>query len=195
MDKKNIKPSTRFLNEVEPVISDKEWIKRIPTPETYPLYEMYRGLETKNGWRYDITVIPPKMLGNEFVKTKGNCNSENFLEIYIVLKGEAIFLLQKMENGKISDIYAVKAKPGDYVLDPAGYYIISINPSSSETLELGNWVPEKNINAYEEIEKNHGAGYFYTQEGWIKNENYQEIPELKFKEPERSMPENLNFLN
>lgn len=188
------KPEIRFLKEMKTIVYDQEWLKKNRNPETFPLYEMYRGLETKNGWRYDITVIPPKMLGEEFVKTKGNRNSDNFLEIYIVLKGKAMFLLQKMENGKTKDVYAVKAKTGDYVLDPVGYYIISINPSS-ETLELGNWVPEKNNNIYEDIEKNHGACYFYTDKGWIKNKNYKKVPKLKFKKPFKLMPKNLSFLS
>lgn len=191
---KTKKPDIRFLNEMEPIICDQEWFKKVKNPETSALYYMYRGIKEKKGWRYDITVIPPKMLGEEFAKTKGNRNSGNLLEIYTVLKGEAIFLLQKMEKEEVKDAIAIKAKKGDFVVDPVGYYIVSINPSK-KILELGNWVPEKNKNIYKEMEKSRGACYYYTSKGWIKNKNYKKVPNLKFKKPTRSMPKNLDFLN
>lgn len=190
---KNTKPDIRFLDEMKSVIYGQQWFKQIKKPERLPLYFMHRGLKIKDGWRYDITVIPPKMLGEEFVKTKGNRNSNGFLEIYEVLEGEAIFLLQKMKNGKVEDVMAVKAKKGDFVLDPAGYCLVSINPSK-KTLKLGNWVPEKNENIYKEMEKKQGACYYYTQKGWLKNENYKKVPKLKFKKPLKSMPKKLEFL-
>ncbi|MDP3052829.1 MAG: glucose-6-phosphate isomerase family protein [bacterium] len=191
--KKNKKADIRFLNEMKSVIRDQEWFKKIKNPEKFPIYEMYRGLKIKNGWRYDITVIPPKMLGEEFVKTKGNRNSNGYLEIYTVLKGEAIFLLQKMTNGKVKDVIAIKAKKGDFVLDPAGYYIISINPSE-KILELGNWVPEKNKNIYKEMEEKQGACYHYTKNGWLENEKYKKTPKMEIKKPLKSMPQDLKFL-
>src|SRR4030042_4601399 len=152
-----MKPEIRYLSEMKNVLSDQEWAKAAPNLE---LYYMYRGIRNKNSLRYDITAIPPLMLGNEFVKTKGNRNQGSFLEIYTVLRGEAIFLLQKSEKGKIKDVFAIKAKKGESVIDPAGYYIVSINPSK-KLLKLGNWVPEDNKNAYEEIEKKQGAFYFF----------------------------------
>ena len=190
---KNKKPEIRFLNEMQPVLGDQEWFKKIKKPKTSPLYYMYRGLKIKNGWRYDITVIPPKMLGQEFVKTKGNRNSNGFLEIYTVLKGEAIFLLQKMAGEKVKDVFAIKAKKGDWIIDPAGYYIISVNPSK-KILKLGNWVSQKNENIYKKMEERQGACYFYTKNGWIKNKKYKRIPKLEIKKPLKSMPRDLKFL-
>jgi len=200
---KNIKPDIRFLDEMRSVVYDQEWFGKIKKPETFPLYYMYRGIKTKNGWRYDITVIPPKMLGKEFTKTKGNRNSGKFLEIYTVLKGEAIFLLQKMAKNKVEDTVAIKAKKGNFIINPASYYIISINPSK-KILELGNWVPQKNENIYKEMEEKHGACYYYTNKGWIKNKNYltsrdpakrdKIIPKLKFKKPLKLLPKDLEFL-
>ncbi len=184
------KPDIRYLYDIKDVIYDKEWLKTAPNLE---LYYMYRGIKNEKGLRYDITVIPPKMLGEEFIKTKGNCNSDNFLELYTVLQGKVIFLLQKTEKGKIKDVIAIKAKKGDSVIDPAGYYIISINPSK-KLLKLGNWIPRKNKNIYKEIEKMRGACYFYTKLGWIKNKNYKKIPKLRFEKPLKKMPRNLDFL-
>ncbi len=193
---KNLKPDVRRLNDMKEVLYDKEWAESV---SDFDVYYMYRAVKEGNDLRYDITIIPHKMLGSEFVKTKGNRNSDNFLEIYTVLQGEAIFLLQKTEKGEVKDVFAIKAKKGQSVIDPAGYYIVSIN-SSKKLLKLGNWVPGKNKNIYEEIERMKGACYFYIlrpdsgQAGWVKNKNYKNIPKLRFEKPLKTMPKDLRFL-
>ena len=88
------KPDIRYLDDMREVLYDKKWAKKAPNLE---LYYMYRGLKKKNGLRYDITLISPQMLGKEFVKTKGH-EHLNLGEVYIVLEGEAIFLIQKREG-------------------------------------------------------------------------------------------------
>ena len=69
IDLKNKKPDVRHLNDMKDVIYDKEWLKSASNLE---LYYMYRGVEEKDGLRYDITIIPSRMLGKEYVKTKGH---------------------------------------------------------------------------------------------------------------------------
>ena len=155
---------------------------------------MYRGVSLSDSIRYDIIVLPSQMLGQEFARTKGNRNSNNFPELYTILKGQAIFLMQKSNKGIIEDVVAVKAKKGEFVIIPARYAVITINPSKKE-LKFGNWVSEKNKNIYKELEKTNGACYFYTTNGWIKNKNYKKIPELEFQKPLKSKPKDLNFLN
>jgi len=185
-----IKPQIRLLREMEKVVYDKDFAKANPDLE---LYYVYRGVKRENGIRYDVTVIPPKMLGKEFVRTKGNRNSRNFQELYTVLKGKAIFLMQKAKGKIVEDVVAVEAKKGDFVIIPPKYAVITINPTKKE-LKLGNWVSEKNKNIYEELEKMEGACYFYTTDGWIKNENYKRIPKLRFENPLKQKPKTLHFL-
>jgi len=195
------------------VLYDKEWAKNAPN---FELYYMHRGVKKKGeftllnnsaksgiaakrhltGLRYDITIIPPRILGKEFVRTKGNRNSKNFQELYIVLEGKAIFLMQKTQRGKINiieDIVAVNAKKGEIVIFPPKYAAITINPSK-KTLKVANWISEKNKNIYKELEKMKGAGYFYTKTGWKKNKNYKKIPKLRLEKPLKKMPTNLDFL-
>ena len=92
IDLKNLKPDIRHLNELEKVAYDKEWFK---TAENFELYYMHRKLKIENGLRYDITIIPPRMLGKEFVKTKGHIHAGFYGEVYIVLEGEGIYFAQK----------------------------------------------------------------------------------------------------
>lgn len=184
------KPQIRYLNEMKSVLYDQKWVKTAPNLK---VYYMYREVKKKNGLRYDITVIPPRMLGKEFVRTKGNLNSKDFQELYIVLKGKAIFLMQKTRGEIIKNIVAVKTKEGECVIFPPKYAAITINPSKKE-LKIANWVSVKNENIYEELEKMKGAGYFYTKSGWIKNKNYAKVPKLRFKKPLKSLPSDLSFL-
>ncbi len=54
----------RTLDDMRDVLADKDFSK---SSQNFDLYYMYRGVEEKNGLRYDITIIPAKMLGNVFV--------------------------------------------------------------------------------------------------------------------------------
>ena len=184
------KPDIRYLDEMRGVLFDKKWAKNAPNLE---LYYMYRGVKEKNGLRYDITVIPAKILGKEFVKTKGHEHSKNYGEVYKVLEGKAIYLMQKREKEEIKDVYAVKAKRGEVVIIPPSYGHITINPSKKILIEA-NWCSKKCKNKYELFEKMRGACYFYIKSGWIKNKNYKFVPKIRFEKPLKSMPKNLKFL-
>lgn len=204
-----IKPQIRYLKEMEDVVYDKDFAENNPDLE---LYYVNREVKKRGDLRYDITIIPPQMLGKEFVRTKGNRNSEGYQELYTVLEGKAFFLMQKSkkveevemveksrkgkerEKIEIEDVVVTKAKSGDWVIIPPDYVIITINPSK-QRLKTGNWVSENTKNIYKDVEKMQGACYYYTNQGWLKNKNYKKVPELEFKEPLKERPKNLDFLN
>ena len=180
---KNIKPNTRYLKDIKGIIYDKKWLKT--ASDNLELYYMYRGIEKQGNKRYDVTIIPPKMLGKEFVKTKGHKHSPR--EIYKVLKGKAIFLIQKTRNKIVEDVFAIKANQNDLIIIPPNYDHITINPINKE-LQLGNWISKNCKNNYKSIEKMEGACYFYVKSAknktaWIKNKNYKKIPKLRFEKP------------
>lgn len=184
------KPQIRYLNDMKEILYDKEWLKTASNAE---LYYMYRGLEEKDGLRYDIIVIPPRMLGQEFVKTKGHEHSHGFQELYIVLEGEGIYLIQKANDDIVEDVFAVRAKKGQAVIVPPGCGHVTINPSKIE-LKSANWISKKCQNKYDLFEKMKGACYYYTKSGWVKNKNYKIVPKLRFEQPLKSIPINLDFL-
>jgi len=189
---KSKKPDVRCLNDMKAVLYDQAWAKKAPN---FKLYYMYRGLKRKNGLRYDITVIPPRLLGKEFVKTKGHEHNKNYGELYIVLQGKAVYLLQKYQNNQVKDVYAVKAKKGEVVIIPPRYSHVTINPSKKETLKEANWLDEKCRNIYDLFVKKQGACYYYTKQGWTKNKKYDRVPKLRFKRPLKKIPKNLDFLH
>jgi len=176
----NAKPDIRFLNDMKEVLCDRKWAETAPN---FELYYMYRGVKRENGLRYDITAIPPRMLGEEFTKTQGHRHAETHSEIYIVLEGRATYLLQKYANGIVEDVYVVEAKKGDVVVVPPHYGHVTINPSGKETLKMANWVCETCKNVYDLYVEKQGACYYFTDKGWIKNKRYGTVPELRFEKP------------
>jgi glucose-6-phosphate isomerase len=182
-------PDIRKLKDMEQVLLNKEVVKSNPEQE---LYYMYRGIEEKDGLRYDITVIPPLLMGEEYVKTLGHFHGQDSNEMYIVLEGEGLFVFQKGKD-IVEDFYVIKAKKGNCIIVPKGYAHVSINPVK-ETLKMANWVNQVSGFDYKSVEDKNGLCYFYTTNGWIKNNNYKNIPEIRFEEPLKELPQNLDFL-
>ncbi|MFZ2412576.1 MAG: glucose-6-phosphate isomerase family protein [Candidatus Methanoperedens sp.] len=191
---KKIEPTVRMLFDMKEVIYDREWLARTNNIE---LYYMYRELSlSKNdaltmkehGLRYDITVIPPRMMGCEFVKTAGHYHpfipgtTTTFPEIYEVLNGEAYYLMQKPEDDKIKDVILVKAGEGDKVIIPPGYGHLTIN-ASNRVLKMANWVARDFESVYAPIKEMGGGAYFILENGIVKNPQYSNVPEIRLLEP------------
>lgn len=187
IDLTKLTPDIRKLDNMRDVLADRLWAKEAKDQD---LYYMYRGVKEDGELRYDITVIPPLMLGEEFIKTKGHFHISGHSELYTVLDGEAIYLMQKKDT---KDVYYVKAAAGESVIIPGEYGHVTIN-TTDKTLKMANWISKKCISEYDNIAAMHGACWFYTINGWIKNKNYEQVPELRQEESLKEIPDNLDFL-
>ncbi len=180
-------PDIRHLFDMTDVIFDKAWLAGA---EDFDLYFMYRDLYLSRadnekllaqGLRYDITIIPPSMLGREYIKTAGHYHpavsggAVTYPELYEVLEGEALYLLQ---NEDMSDVAVVHASAGDKVLVPPGYGHVTINRSNN-TLKMANFVARDFSSLYEPYRAKGGAAYFFTREGWIKNQRCSKAADLR----------------
>jgi glucose-6-phosphate isomerase len=156
-----------------------------------PLYFMYRDLSrSDDDWqwlhgqqlRYDLTVIPPRDLCGERVKTKGHYHPKNaagvgFPEIYEVLEGTAHYLLQSCA---LDDIVLITAEAGDLVIVPPEYGHVTINPSPDQTLSMANIVSTAFESEYGEFEARHGAAYYEVSDGsLIRNPSYGNVPPVR----------------
>ena len=183
---KSKEPDIRRLYDMSDVIFDQEWLA---SAQNFELYYMYRDLYLTRadrdrlldqGLRYDITVIPPGMLGREYIKTAGHYHPQppgsivSYPEIYEVLEGEALYLLQKQD---LSNVVAVNASAGDKVLVPPDYGHITIN-RSNKTLKMANFVARKFSSLYEPYKQRGGGAYFFTKDGFLKNPRCPEATEL-----------------
>jgi len=184
---KMLTPDVRRLCDMREVILDQNWLVGA---EDFELYYMYRDLSLSRAdkekllqqdLRYDITVIPPNMLGHEYIKTAGHYHplvpggSVTYPELYEVLDGEALYLLQNLD---LSDVVAVYASAGDKVLVPPNYGHITIN-RSNKTLKMANFVARNFSSLYDPFREKGGGAYFFTKDGWIKNDRYPEAAELR----------------
>jgi len=155
-----------------------------------PLYFMHRGIALKGDLRYDITILAPGSVGNEFNKTLGHYHSSSpltnkpYAELYEVLHGEADYLIQKKDakTGKIVDVQLMHAKAGQKVLMPSGYGHVTVN-KSKYTLVMANVVSDGCVADYDEYRRTRGAAYYVTKNGTVPNKNYGKIPKLKRSKP------------
>lgn len=213
-------PDVRLAEDMGEVILDKEWLKENKKAELYYMYrDLWKEGDKKTilskNLRYDITLIPPRNLGREYVKTKGHYHPEvvpgtSYPEIYEVLQGKAHYLLQK-KSTRIEDAVLLEAKSGDKAIIPPNYGHITINPSD-EPLKMANWVDRRFDSIYEDILELGGGSYFELVGGkFVRNPNYEVAPELRRADPAElpefgiesgkdmyeliQTPENLDFLS
>lgn len=184
---KTREPDIRRLFDMKDVIFDQNWLAGA---ENFELYYMFRDLFLSRGdgdklrdqnLRYDITIIPPGMIGCEYMKTAGHYHPQapgsdiTYPELYEVLEGEALYLLQ---SDDLSDVVAINAAAGDKVLVPPNYGHITIN-RSNKTLKMSNFVARDFSSLYGPIKEKAGGAYFFTQDGWVKNPRCPEATELR----------------
>lgn len=198
-------PSIRKISDLSPVLMN-------PIQSENPAYFMYRNiyldehkdLFERNRIRFDITILLPLIIGKEYNKTFGHyhpkSNGFSYPEIYEVIKGRAIFILQSETFDRVFLIYA---KEGDQVFIFPNYGHVTVN-IGNEPLILSNLVYSDFQSDYSVYREKRGAMVYVTTEGFIKNPNYNtnfEIVELRAKKLFRELyleyiehPEDFNFL-
>lgn len=199
-------PGVRTLENMREVLLDPE----CEGPEK--VYFMYRGLSEREGIRYDITVIPPGLLGREYVKTLGHYHppsglleasailqkartpktpakgpyAPSYPEVYEVLNGQAVYLLQKRKGGRdleLEDIVIVRAGTGQKVLIPPDYGHVTVNPGG-KALVMCNLVCSEFQSVYEPFLKAKGAGCYILKGVKLeKNKRYAKVPKVREARP------------
>ncbi len=180
-------PAVRRFSDLLTVLENPEALER-----DGDAYFMFRDLPPLRGsWaRFDVTIIPPWMVGREYAKTKGHyheppsAGKPSYPEVYQVHSGNAVYLLQRAgtSSSEILDFIVVRASPGDVVVIPPNYGHVTVNPSD-ETLIMSNIIYRKVKSDYEPYERLRGAAYYYTTDGFIKNERYSSVPEIREERP------------
>ncbi len=156
-----------------------------------PVYYMYRDVARSpedRQWlherkiRFDITVIPPRDLCGECVKTKGHYHPANptgtgYPEIYEVLEGEAHYLIQTRD---CADVVMIAATAGEIVVVPPGYGHVTINPSRTAVLQMANLVSSAFQSEFQAYEDLRGAVFYEMTTGaFVKNLRYPQKSRLR----------------
>ena len=145
------------------------------------------------GLRYEILVMPPGKIGEEFVKTKGHYNldktgtSVTYPQLFEVLVGEVFFILQRpsADPGRLEELYLFSLRHGEKLIVPPGFGVTAVNPGK-EVLVTGCWQAAQNQEQSEQYEIENGAGYYVIESGRLSREgetkkNFEFVPNLNYK--------------
>jgi glucose-6-phosphate isomerase len=155
----------RALADLRPALADPS----ADGPD--PAYSMYRGLARLNGrnpesgrvydWRYDVTVFRPGRYGDEYLRTVGHYHppaegtSTAYPEVYEVLSGTALFILQSVDDqeagpaeARVLDLVLLRAEPGEKAMMLPGHSHWTVN-ITEEPLIVSNWICDGFSSSYE----------------------------------------------
>ncbi|MFQ3568550.1 MAG: glucose-6-phosphate isomerase family protein [Aggregatilineales bacterium] len=190
---KTIKP--RLRGELRPVLACDADCE----PADGIQYWMYNGISlpeheaafARCGIQYELTLIYPKRLGNQYSKTHGHCHTfpigspHNYPEVCEILWGEAQFIFHtlNLEARSASFCYAVHAKPGDKVVVPPNLHHLTINPLD-ELLLFSDLICTQTTGDYAGLAAMQGGAYLFDEQGWHPNPTYHAVAPLQHFEAE-----------
>jgi glucose-6-phosphate isomerase len=169
------------------------------------VYHIYRDVSLEAdaerirtaGVQYDLTVIPPGMIGDEFVKTIGHYHpykpgtAVRYPEVYEVIHGQVFWILQRPSEDfeRLEEVYLIRGGRGSKLVVPPSFGHVSVNPTD-EVLVLSNWQPRGLEPLYESYETHNGAAYYVTRSERLSktgstSTNFEFVPNLSYK----SVPE------
>jgi glucose-6-phosphate isomerase len=147
------------------------------------LYYMFRGVDSFDSIRYDVTALLPGMVGEEYIKTKGHYHPDAYPEVYEVMKGKAFYLLQRSDDFEsVDDVILVEAEERDIVVIPPHYGHVTVNRGDG-VLIMSNLVSSRFSSVYEPYERKKGAAYYITVDGVVRNGNYGSLPHVRRAKP------------
>jgi glucose-6-phosphate isomerase len=180
VDGRRFRGDVRRIEDLRPVLMEN-------LSDEGDAYYMFRDVRpVHETLRYDITVMPARILGREFIKTMGHYHDGPYPEIYGILRGEAIFVLQKRagRDEVLDDLVLIRAKEGEIVRIPPYYGHVTVNPSKS-MLVLENIICRKCRSDYEPYIRMRGSAIYVTVDGIVRNNRYLYVPKLREEKPDK----------
>lgn len=183
--------SRKFSDKMIGLIADPSYDKK---DEMY--YDFYKAIVrnsdkevfTSRELRYDSTVIFAGTANGEFKKTAGHFHMPipgktcSYPELYSVINGTAVFVMQKVDNYETTDTMTVEdlvlavVHPGETIVIPPNYGHCTVN-ISDETLVFINLVAEDSHNYYDGVKASVGMSAYVFKDGDSftvrKNPNYK----------------------
>jgi glucose-6-phosphate isomerase len=198
-----VEPKTRTLEEAKAVYANAK-------SSVEDLYSMYRYFEKEqdkrlfdqNQLEYDVTLLNPGKIGEEFVKTAGHYHGNvpgfdfSYPEVYEIVTGKVEYLCQTKpdENGEVEVLY-VLGQEGDKVVVPPNYGHVSLNPTNEVVVESNLQLKDLPATAdYQTFADYTGGALYRTPDGLKENSNYK-IKSLRIvtpkEKPEWGLTKNL----
>lgn len=181
--------SARNISELKEVLENPN----SQGPET--AYWVFGGI-SEDKWE-NMTITPPGKYGREFPKTYGHYHTaSDETEIYKLISGKGVFLLQKKhtnEEGeiipnKVEEVFLIKAEtPGEEIIVPKEYGHSWSNIGMEPLITFDNWRWNHQPTDYEPIRELKGMVYYVIENEekieLIPNPNYIDHPEPKWTTP------------
>jgi glucose-6-phosphate isomerase, archaeal len=184
----------RLLDELTPVALAPEVCRG--REET--VYYMYNGIHRRGDaailadmpLRYELTLIPPRRIGREYIKTHGHLHNTDprsgftYAEVCEVLTGTAHFVLHTLEMAgpRASVAFYVEVGPGQKIVIPPGFDHLTINPGPQPLL-FADVISPAVKGVYDRFRATRGAAYLEVdQDGqpqFIPNPAYKSVAELQ----------------
>jgi len=105
-------------------------------------YDVCRDIKRQGNLRYDLTKLLPDC------HTLGHYHLPQLPELFEVLSGRAVFLIQRNE-----ETYAIEAEEKEKIIVLPDFSIRTINPSNTRDLIVSNWIDDKVKNIYNAFKK------------------------------------------
>lgn len=197
-----VKPMVREFSAMRNYLKDP--FASYPRRDVYHVYrdvalEADREAVHAANLEYDLTVILPGKIGDEFTKTIGHYHpikpgtKVRYPEVYEVIYGKVFLLLQSASEDleRLEKTYIIEAGRGEKIVVPPGFGHACINPTD-EVLVLANWQLLRQQGIYQPYEVHNGAAYYVLQTQrlsakgalrqepeFVPNLSYQKVPPLQ----------------
>jgi glucose-6-phosphate isomerase len=184
----------RPLSALAPVVLEPEYVEDTDEVAYYMDNGVYlqEDADTLAGisMRYELTLIPPRRVGTEYIKTFGHrhhpdaASGVDPAEICEVLVGTAHFLFQTLDPAgpSASAVYYVEATAGQKVVFPPGFDHCTINPGTEPVL-FSDVVALGISGNYDRFTEARGAAYVEVCENggpqFVPNPTYAEVAPLQ----------------
>jgi len=129
----------RRLSDMRDFFADEQAVERVLTSDDPVIYEFWKGEceSSGGGVSYGLTRIHPGTVGREYHMTKGHFHTKDGDEIYVVVEGRGLLLLQTREG----EGRTVEMTPGHMVYVPTGWAHRTVNTGDAALIFLSIWPP------------------------------------------------------
>ncbi len=164
--------TTRTKAELKDVLMDPK------SPGVKEPYFVIRGDEGQN-----ITILSPGKNGNEFNKTYGHFHNYQGVEIYRVVYGQGVLIMQRNdEGGEAKEVRVASLRPGMTIEVPVGYGHALVNIGKTYLVVIDDAPNGAKAHNFDPVKDKRGFAYYIVDKkgevGFEPNSNYHLHPQI-----------------
>lgn len=136
-----------------------------------------------DGEGQNVTILSPGKNGNEFNKTYGHFHNYQGVEIYRVIYGQGVLIMQRNdEDGEAKEIRVTSLRGGMTVEVPAGYGHALVNIGKTYLVVIDDAPDGAKTHNFEPVREKHGFAYYIIDKkgevGFESNPRYRLHPQI-----------------